>query len=95
MVDPNAPPLTGWDFPASDMASVHVGDPEEDFLSFVNLFEIHPETVCDFGDIILNVDDGFPSLASNPGFFLHSSYSEQGVQGTLQQSLCCGSGHAC
>jgi hypothetical protein len=65
IADPNAP-LGNWDAAASDAESIvfavaSIGDPDNDHdtQSFVDLFETRSETVCDFGDVILNVNDGF------------------------------------
>jgi hypothetical protein len=43
----------------SDGASIWNAGNNDDIPSFMNLFEARTETVCDFGDVILNVEDGF------------------------------------
>ena len=64
MADPNAPVASESFFGApgsieSGGASIWDSGHNNDIPSLVNLFETSPETVCDFGDIILNVDDGY------------------------------------
>jgi hypothetical protein len=57
MADPNVV-VNAWDA-TSDGATIQLDDPDNDMPSFVDLFQTRSETVCDFGDVILNVDDGF------------------------------------
>jgi hypothetical protein len=59
MADPNAVAVGHWDSADSDVASIHIDVFDNDIPSFVDLFESRSETVCDFGDVILNFDDGF------------------------------------
>jgi hypothetical protein len=65
MAAPNAvfDPATSFDttqdFIGSDVAPSWARESQPDIPSFVDLFEPRSETVCDFGDVILNVDDGF------------------------------------
>jgi hypothetical protein len=57
--DPAASLDTTQDFVGSDVAPSWAKESQSDIPSFVHLFEPRSETVCDFGDIILVVDDDF------------------------------------
>lgn len=52
-------PVRDWNSAVPEVASIWAGSVDNDAPSFVNLFKTPSETVCDFGDVILNVDDGF------------------------------------
>ena len=58
MADTNAP-VGDQEPTVSGVESIWQQDVDNDVPSFVNLFDKHSESVCDFGDVILNVDDGW------------------------------------